>query len=141
MFKCSRAAFAGARIILRQVSPESEIIFDLILILYKQCNGDFRPLFNSLGLSSEDLDFFLDYAAMVLDNMGNYRVSTPSTQSSAFAKTTSSQVVTESSFLEYQRSHSPNWPLVHPKPQICMRLSEMTFMTQIRALWATLVIV
>jgi dipeptidyl-peptidase-3 len=72
-----RAAFSGARIILRQVSPESESIFDLILILYKHCNGNFQPLFTYLGLSGDDLDSFLEYAAMVLDNMGNYRVSIP----------------------------------------------------------------
>jgi hypothetical protein len=70
-----RAAFAGAKIILRQVSPEAEYIFDLIIVLFKHCNGDFQSLFSSLGLTIEDLNFFLEYAAMFLDNMGNYRVS------------------------------------------------------------------
>ena len=35
----SRASFAGTRINLRQVSPESEAIFDFILALHKHCNG------------------------------------------------------------------------------------------------------
>lgn len=35
----SRAAFAGTRINLRQVSPESEPIYDFILTLHKNCNG------------------------------------------------------------------------------------------------------
>ena len=35
----SRAAFAGTRINLRQVSPESEAIFDFILTLHKQGKG------------------------------------------------------------------------------------------------------
>ena len=35
----SRAAFSGTRINLRQVSPESEAIYDFILGLHKACNG------------------------------------------------------------------------------------------------------
>ena len=35
----SRASFAGTRINLRQVSPESEPIYDFILALHKHCNG------------------------------------------------------------------------------------------------------
>lgn len=36
----SRAAFAGTRVNLRQVSPESEKIYDFILALHKACNGE-----------------------------------------------------------------------------------------------------
>ena len=35
----SRASFAGTRINLRQVSPESEPIYNFILALHKRCNG------------------------------------------------------------------------------------------------------
>jgi dipeptidyl-peptidase III len=36
----SRASFAGTRINLRQVSPESEPIYDFIIELHKVCNGE-----------------------------------------------------------------------------------------------------
>jgi dipeptidyl-peptidase III len=36
----SRAAFAGTRINLRQVSPESETIYDFILTLHNSANGE-----------------------------------------------------------------------------------------------------
>lgn len=35
----SRAAFSGTRINLRQVSPESEPIYDFIISLHKNCDG------------------------------------------------------------------------------------------------------
>ena len=35
----SRAAWSGTRINLRQVSAESEAIYDFILTLHKSCNG------------------------------------------------------------------------------------------------------
>lgn len=37
----SRASLAGTRINLRQVSPESEPIYDFILALYEHCNGTY----------------------------------------------------------------------------------------------------
>jgi len=35
----SRAALSGTRINLRQVSPESEAVYDFIITLHKSCNG------------------------------------------------------------------------------------------------------
>ena len=35
----SRASLAGTRVNLRQVSPESEAIYDFILALHKESNG------------------------------------------------------------------------------------------------------
>lgn len=35
----SQAAWAGWRVVLRQVSPESEPIYDMIIALHKSCNG------------------------------------------------------------------------------------------------------
>ena len=76
IYSYTRAAFAEANIILRQVSPESEYIFALIIVLSKHFIGDFQSLFRSLRLSGEDLNFFLEHTAMFLDDTGNYRVST-----------------------------------------------------------------
>jgi hypothetical protein len=69
---CS-AAWSGARIIFRQVSPESLDIFDFILELHRTCSGDWPSLIGS-GVSSEDLHRFLTYAATFLSNVGNYYV-------------------------------------------------------------------
>lgn len=43
----SRAAFAGHRINLRQVSPESEDIYDFILALHEASNGMMSPRYRS----------------------------------------------------------------------------------------------
>jgi dipeptidyl-peptidase-3 len=68
-----RAAFTGTRITLRQVSPESEDIFDFIIELYKTFNGDWPALQKQAGATDEDLKYFLEYAAMFLGNCGNYK--------------------------------------------------------------------
>ncbi|KAK0668452.1 dipeptidyl-peptidase III [Cercophora samala] len=69
----SRAAFHGTRILLSQTSEESEGIYDLVMELYKQSNGDWNALAARAGVGAEDLGKFLDYAAMFLSNVGNYR--------------------------------------------------------------------
>ncbi|KAF4283642.1 hypothetical protein KXV70_007486 [Aspergillus fumigatus] len=69
----SRAAFEGTRITLRQVSPESEPIYDLIIALYNACNGDWVSLARKTKVSDEHLRFFLEYAAQFLGNCGNYK--------------------------------------------------------------------
>ncbi|KAF7162752.1 hypothetical protein CNMCM5623_007921 [Aspergillus felis] len=69
----SRAAFEGTRITLRQVSPESEPIYDLIISLYNACNGDWASLAQKTKVSDEHLRFFLEYAAQFLGNCGNYK--------------------------------------------------------------------
>ena len=71
-----RAAWHGARVILRQVSPESTLIFDLILELYSVCHGEWESLASRTSVSLEDLDLFLEYAAVFLGNIGNYYVRT-----------------------------------------------------------------
>ncbi|KAF2280327.1 dipeptidyl peptidase III [Westerdykella ornata] len=68
----ARAAWHGARIILRQVSPESIDIFDYILKLYESCSGDWNVLVVEGYISRRDCDAFLDYAAVFLSNLGNY---------------------------------------------------------------------
>jgi dipeptidyl-peptidase-3 len=68
-----RACFAGTRIVLRQLSPESEPIYDFIIALHKHCNGDYDALAKDAGLSKDDLDAYLNYAAQFLGNLGNYK--------------------------------------------------------------------
>ncbi|KAJ6164294.1 dipeptidyl peptidase 3 [Penicillium chermesinum] len=69
----SRAAFEGTRITLRQVSPESEPIYDFILSLYRAADGDWNGLAKKTQVSEEHLKFFLEYAAQFLGNCGNYK--------------------------------------------------------------------
>lgn len=64
----TRASFAGQRITLRQVSPESEPIFDFILALHKSCKGDWKALGQKAGISEEDVTLFLQWAAQFLGN-------------------------------------------------------------------------
>lgn len=68
-----RAAFEGTRVTLRQVSPESEPIYNLILALYRACRGDWSSLAQKTQVSDEHLRFFLEYAAQFLGNCGNYK--------------------------------------------------------------------
>lgn len=69
----SRAAFSGTRATLRQVSPESEPIYDFILSLYKAVDGNWQSLTERVGVTSEDLTSFLQFAAQFLGNCGNYK--------------------------------------------------------------------
>ncbi|EFY86868.1 dipeptidyl peptidase, putative [Metarhizium acridum CQMa 102] len=69
----SKACFAGTRIVLRQISPESEPIYDLILTLHKSCNGNWDALAKKAGVDDAELTSFLEYAAMFLGNNGNYK--------------------------------------------------------------------
>lgn len=69
----SKAAFAGTRIVLRQISPESEAIYDLILALHKSVGGDWNALASKAGIEESELTLFLEYAAMFLGNNGNYK--------------------------------------------------------------------
>ncbi|KAF8867056.1 putative dipeptidyl peptidase 3 [Acephala macrosclerotiorum] len=69
----SRAAFTGTRITLRQVSPESEDIYDFIIELYKTNNGAWKALQEKAGITAEDLQYFLEYAGQFLGNCGNYK--------------------------------------------------------------------
>ncbi|KAK9418495.1 putative Peptidase family M49 [Seiridium unicorne] len=69
----SRAAFAGTRIVLRQISPESEAIYDFIIALYKSSGGDWKALQAKAGISDEELAQFLQYAGQFLGNNGNYK--------------------------------------------------------------------
>lgn len=69
----SKAGHWGSRVVLRSVSPESEDIFDLILLIHKKLNKkyDEQNLIQVMG--KENLDFYLDYASQFLANLGNYK--------------------------------------------------------------------
>jgi dipeptidyl-peptidase-3 len=69
----SQACFAGTRIVLRQVSPESESIYDLILALHKHCDADYTKLREASGLSEQEMSRWLNYASQFLGNVGNYK--------------------------------------------------------------------
>ncbi|KJZ73541.1 hypothetical protein HIM_07097 [Hirsutella minnesotensis 3608] len=69
----SKACFAGTRIVLRQLSPEAEPIYDMILALHRHCNGDWSALAKGAGVEDSELTHFLEYAAMFLGNLGNYK--------------------------------------------------------------------
>ncbi|KAL2865486.1 dipeptidyl peptidase III [Aspergillus lucknowensis] len=68
----AKAAWRGTRIILRQVSPEANGILDFILALYRSCKGDWERLATTANIAPEELEKFLDYAALFLSNNGNY---------------------------------------------------------------------
>ncbi|PLB46256.1 dipeptidyl peptidase III [Aspergillus steynii IBT 23096] len=68
----AKAAWNGTRIILRQVSPEANDIFDFIMALYRDCDGVWERTTERGIVQPHELQNFLDYAAMFLSNVGNY---------------------------------------------------------------------
>lgn len=58
---------------LRQISPESEAIYDFIVALHKSTGGDWKALQSQAGISDEELQQFLEYSAQFLGNNGNYK--------------------------------------------------------------------
>ncbi|KAH0844607.1 hypothetical protein AYO21_02072 [Fonsecaea monophora] len=69
----SRASFHGTRVTLAQVSPESPVIYDLILALHRACNGDYKKLSADTSVSYPNITLWLEYAAQFLGNTGNYK--------------------------------------------------------------------
>ncbi|KAH6691279.1 dipeptidyl-peptidase [Plectosphaerella plurivora] len=69
----SKASLAGNRIVLRQVSPESENIYDFIISLHKASGGDWEGLAKKAGVDETQLNHFFSYAAQFLGNSGNYK--------------------------------------------------------------------
>lgn len=62
----SKASHAGTRVVLRQVSHESEAIFDLILLIHRGINGKYTA-------DDNDVTLYLDYVSQFLSNLGNYK--------------------------------------------------------------------
>ena len=69
----SRASFHGTRVTLAQVSPESPLIYDLILALHRACGGNYKKLSSDTSVSTCDVTLWLEYAAQFLGNTGNYK--------------------------------------------------------------------
>lgn len=69
----SRAALAGIRIVLRQLCPEAESIYDFIITLHKAGGGNYESLAQNAGIDQTQLTAYLDYAAQFLGNSGNYK--------------------------------------------------------------------
>jgi dipeptidyl-peptidase-3 len=65
----SKAGHWGSRAVLRSVSPESEEIFDLILLIHKSINGNYK----SLKVDESIVNYYLDYSSQILANLGNYK--------------------------------------------------------------------
>lgn len=56
---------------LRQHSPESEAIYGLILALQTACAGDWKRLASDGPISEWDVQYWLEYATIVLASLGN----------------------------------------------------------------------
>lgn len=69
------AAWHGTRVTLRQVSPESEPIYDFILALDRRAHevGGWKSLAIRTGVPSAEFDGVLNYFAQFLGNGGNYK--------------------------------------------------------------------
>lgn len=65
----SKAGHWGSRIVLRQVSHESEAIFELILSVHKALGGDY----SKLDVEETTKKGYLEYASQFLSNLGNYK--------------------------------------------------------------------
>ena len=72
-----RAAWHGTRIILEQVSPEANAIYDFILELHKSCKGQWAELGSASSLQQSEIDAFVRYSVTFLSNIGNFYVSIP----------------------------------------------------------------
>ncbi|KAL8993729.1 MAG: hypothetical protein Q9169_006126 [Polycauliona sp. 2 TL-2023] len=72
----ARAAWSGTRIILRQVSPEANPIFDFIMELARVCQNQYAGSWTELAVTFDvpkvDMKSFLEYAARFLSNIGKY---------------------------------------------------------------------
>ena len=72
----AKAAWSGTRIILRQVSPEANTIFDLIVESFTVCKKRFASnwyeLGKTCGVTKAEIEAFLEFGAKFLSNIGNY---------------------------------------------------------------------
>lgn len=68
-----KACWEGAKVCLFQTSPESPTIFSVILAAFSGGAADARERALAAGVAEEDFDQFLNYCAMFLGNMGNYK--------------------------------------------------------------------
>lgn len=67
------AAHYGTRVVLRQVSPHSEAIYDLILAFHVAFPSGIRASLSESTLSEEETTQLLEYFAQFLSNLGEYK--------------------------------------------------------------------
>jgi len=65
-----RACWAGARIVARQCSEESNMLLDIIKSFTQENLNEFK---STTDISDDDKNNFLNYFALVAANLGNYR--------------------------------------------------------------------
>ncbi|CAI4050970.1 hypothetical protein SKDZ_15G1000 [Saccharomyces kudriavzevii ZP591] len=66
----SKASHAGSRVVMRQVSHESEPIFDLVLAIHANLNGSYPEDDDS---QREQTESYLEYVSQFLSNLGNFK--------------------------------------------------------------------
>ncbi|QID87934.1 hypothetical protein GRS66_010628 [Saccharomyces pastorianus] len=66
----SKASHAGSRVVMRQVSHETEPIFDLVLAIHANLSGQY-PVDDST--EKQQTEFYLEYVSQFLSNLGNYK--------------------------------------------------------------------
>ncbi|KPV75592.1 uncharacterized protein RHOBADRAFT_26952 [Rhodotorula graminis WP1] len=74
----SEASWAGARIVMRQTTAHSEKLFDLLVATFSSAAdptklADLQQLKKKSGVSDNDWDAVLAYAAQVFSNLSNFR--------------------------------------------------------------------
>ena len=67
---------------MRQVSPESTHIYELIMEVYRACGGDWPKCTAMTSVNSDSVRDFVQYAALFLGNVGNYYVGWPKASAS-----------------------------------------------------------
>ena len=65
----SKASHAGTRVVLRQVSSESEPIFDLVMTIHQKLGGSY----DGIELAPNEIQFYLEYVSQFLTNLGNFK--------------------------------------------------------------------
>ncbi|EUC66484.1 dipeptidyl peptidase III [Rhizoctonia solani AG-3 Rhs1AP] len=71
------AAWAGARIVQEQYTPEAQSLYDLLISIFSSNDGqtiaDLTDLKNKSGLNEEEWTLLVEYVAQVFSNLVNYK--------------------------------------------------------------------
>ncbi|KAJ8125072.1 hypothetical protein O1611_g8568 [Lasiodiplodia mahajangana] len=72
IYYATRAALACSKIALEQVSPESPIVLDIVAELGRACGCNWTRLASTVGIDTQAIQQFLQYAARIVNSLGNY---------------------------------------------------------------------
>ncbi|KAI0105434.1 peptidase [Nemania sp. FL0031] len=72
IYYSTKAALGCSRIALKQVSPESPIVSDIIVELGRACGCNWTHLARAVGIDTQSIQQFLLYAARIINSIGNY---------------------------------------------------------------------